>query len=106
MPQPFPAVVFKMILRAPVRVPVHFFHKIFTFRKKINFFYFFTSIVTVKPQRSTESYKLKITDAIIVQVSVALMVSASACTQVVQGSNPADSWQVIRNATAFSGCGI
>ena len=34
------------------------------------------------------------------------MVSADTCTQVVQGSNPTDSWKVIGNATAFSGCGI
>ena len=38
----------------------------------------------------------------IVQVSVALMVSAYACTQVVQGSIPAEDWKVIRDATAFS----
>ena len=40
------------------------------------------------------------------QDSVALVVSADTCTQVVQGSNPTDGWKVIESATAFSGCGI
>ena len=30
------------------------------------------------------------------------MVSADACTQVVQGSNPTDGWKVKGSATAFS----
>ena len=40
------------------------------------------------------------------QDSVALMVSADTCMQVVQGSIPTDGWKVIWNTTAFSGCGI
>ena len=44
----------------------------------------------------------KMTDSIIDQVLVVLMVSADACTQVIQGSNPTDCWKVIRSATAFS----
>ena len=50
----------------------------------------------------TERYKQQVTDALVRQVSVALMVSAETCTQVVQGSNPTDGWKIIRSATAFS----
>ena len=43
----------------------------------------------------TEYHKQQVTVALVSQVSVVLMVSADACTQVVQGSNPTDSWKII-----------
>ena len=67
----------------------------------------FTSISTMCTDHHihalyTKCYKKQITDPLIDQVSVVLMVSSDACTQVVQGSNPTDGWKVIRSATAFS----
>ena len=52
--------------------------------------------------RPAKFYKQKITASIINQVSVGLVVSADACTQVVQGSNPTDGWKIIGSAIAFS----
>ena len=84
-----------------MRVPVHFLHKILHLQNII-MFHFVASVVTGKPHHSTKCYKQKITDSTIDQVSVALMVSADTCAQVVQGSNPTGGWKVIGSATAFS----
>ena len=62
----------------------------------------FKTLFAVMPLPSTKCYKQKITGSIIDQVLVVLMVSADACTQVVQGSNPTDGWKVKGSATAFS----
>ena len=55
------------------------------------------------PLDSTKCYKQRITDPVVDQGSVVLMVSADACMQVVQGSNPTDGWKVIGSATGFFG---
>ena len=98
----FSAVAFKMILRAPVRVPVHFIVKkaVYLQMHSLTNYYLINCTFAIKPL--TKCYQQTITDSKIDQVSVALMVSADTCTQVVQGSNPTDGWKVIGNAAAFS----